>query len=295
MFLPRRFLVPGMGVCLLAAASGASLTSAAEPTDAGLALADRHAFAEQVAAGATSDLERARALTTWFARHFDWTATDYQQRTVDEILERQGGNCAELARVTTAMFEELGMRMRSVREINLHVESASRRETARAKIAELGNRASVFGKRHNDHVWIEIQDRATGEWFPADPSLGVVGEEAWIAARLGFGERFTLDPSSEDMIAPFAIFAWQDGRMVENRTAHYSVEGFDRFYDGRLSALPAWSEWVRLLDELDDRALAAFRGEANLHDSEARIDELAQTYERLREELAVSNGFRQVY
>lgn len=257
---------------------------AAESPDAGLALADRHAFAEQVTAGATSDLERAQTLTTWFARNLDWTATDYLQRTVDEILERRGGNCAELARVTTAMFKELGMRMRSVREINLHVESARRRETARSKIAELGNRASVFGKRHNDHVWIEIQDRATGQWFPADPSLGVVGEEAWVAARLGFGERFTLDPSSEEMIAPFAIFAWEEGGKVEDRTTHYVVEGFNRLYDGRLSELPAWADWTRLVGELDDQALGAFRGEVNLHDSEDEIDELARVYERLREE-----------
>jgi len=262
----------------------ATVAAAAESPDATLALADRRAFAERVTEGAASDLERARALTTWFAHHFDWTATDYQQRTVDQILERGGGNCAELARVTTAMFEELGMRMRSVREINLHVESARRRETARAKIAELGNRASVFGKRHNDHVWIEIQDRATGEWFPADPSLGVVGEEEWLAARLGFGERFTLDPSSEDMIAPFAIFAREDGDLTQDRTAHYVVEGFDRLYDGRLSELPAWADWVRLVEGLDPKALAAFRGEGNLHDSEAEIDELARAYERLREE-----------
>ncbi len=272
--------------CAVAAAAVTTSARAAESASASLALADRHAFAELVTAGATSDLERAQALASWFARNFDWTATDYQQRTVDQILERQGGNCAELARVTTAMFEELGMRMRRVREINLHVESAERRESARAKIAELGNRASVFGKRHNDHVWIEIQDRATGEWFPADPSLGVVGEEAWIAARLGFGERFTLDPSSEDMIAPFAIFGWEEDGRVEDRTAHYAVEGFDRLYDGRLSELPAWAEWVQLLDELGDKALGAFRGEVNLHDSEAQIDALARTYERLREEWA---------
>jgi hypothetical protein len=252
-----------------------------------LALEDRRVFAERVTTGAASDLERASRLTRWLATHFDWTATDYKKRTVEQILERRGGNCAELARVATAMFEDLGMRLRTVREINLHVESAERRESARLKIAELGNRASVFGRRHNDHVWIEIQDRATGEWFPADPSLGVVGDQEWLAARLAFGARETLDPASKDMVAPFVVYARDEsGELIEDRTEHYVIEGFDALYGGRLSELPAWEEWRRVVGELDGKALAAFRGEANLHDSEALIDELAQVYERLRGQYA---------
>ena len=135
---------------------------------------------------------------------------------------------------------------------------------------------SVFGRRHNDHVWIEIQDRATGEWFPADPSLGVVGEQAWIAARLGFAERFSLDPSSKDMIAPFAVFATDsEGRLSRDRTQQYVIDGFDRLYDGQLSQLAAWPQWVRLVNELNDPALGAFRGEINLHDFQPQIDALA--------------------
>jgi hypothetical protein len=254
-----------------------------------LALENRGAFAEQVSAGASSDHERARAVVTWFAENFDWTATDYKQRTVQEILERRGGNCAELARVTTTMLDELDLQMRRVREINIHVESESRRQRARDKIAELGDQVSVFGKRHNDHVWIEIRDRETGEWFAADPSLGIIGEEEWLAARMGFGERFTLDPTSKDMIAPFAVFAEDDdGNLADNRTKYYVVDGFDKLYAGQLRELPAWPEWVRLINELDDRALAAFRGEANLHDHEAEIDALAVTFEQLRQQYAAT-------
>ncbi len=253
-----------------------------------LALEDLTAFAESVTADSSSELEQAQAIATWFATHFDWTATDYQRRTVEEILERRGGNCAELARVTTATLERLGLRMRRVREINLHVETEERQSSASAKIAEMGNRASVFGRRHNDHVWLEILDTSSGEWFPADPSLGVVGEEAWIAARLGFGERRTLDPSSADMIAPFAIFA-EDGLTVD-RSRHYLVEGFDRLYGGRLGRLDAWERWVELIDELGRAARGAFLGEVNLHDYDARIAELAVTYERLRAEYAGTGG-----
>ena len=252
-----------------------------------LALTDRRAFAERLVSGADSELQRSQAVAAWFAKNFDWTSTDYEERSVQKILERRGGNCAELARVTTAMLDELGIEMRQAREINIHAESEQRHRDAAEKVAELGNAASVFGKRHNDHVWLEIKDKATGEWFPADPSLGVVGEEAWLAARFGFGERFTLDPTSVDMIAPFAVFAvGAEGRLSENRTTHYVIEGFNHLYEGRLQQLPAWRDWVRLVDELDDQVLAAFRGQINLHDYEAEIDALAASYEQLEQQLA---------
>ncbi len=273
----------------------AHTTGAAHEIDAlhSLALDDRAAFARQVSESASTDRERADAVVTWFATHFDWTATDYQKRTVDEILQRRGGNCAELARVATAMLDELGLRMRRVREINVHVESARRGQTARRKVAESGYRMSVFGKRHNDHVWIEIQDGATGEWFPADPSLGVVGREKWLASRFGFGERFSLDPSSVDMIVPFAVFAEDDaGDLGIDRTALYVIDGFDALYSGALHALPAWAEWVRLVELLDPAALAAFEGDANLHDHEAEIDALAATYARLDEQYAAAHPAR---
>lgn len=256
-----------------------------------LALQDRSGFAEHVSAGASTDYERAHAVVTWFARNFDWTYTDYQVRTVDEILERRGGNCSELARVTQAMLEELALPMRRVREINIHVESDARQQTAEQKVAELGVQLSVFGRRHNDHVWIEVQDRETGEWFPADPSMGVIGEREWLAARFGFGERRTLDPTSEDMVVPFALFAEDaDGNLAENRTAHYVIDGFDALYAGRLRQLPAWPDWERLVDALDDAALAAFHGRVDLHEHAAKIDTLAATYEALRGQYARGEG-----
>ena len=45
---------------------------------------------------------------------------------------------------------------------------------------------------------------------------------------------------------------------------------------------------LELVDELDDPALAAFHGEANLHDLEAEIDALALAYEQLKEQYAAA-------
>jgi hypothetical protein len=47
---------------------------------------------------------------------------------------------------------------------------------------------------------------------------------------------------------------------------------------------------VRLVDELDDEALAAFQGRVNLHDHAAEIDELAAAYEALRAQYEGGEG-----
>lgn len=248
-----------------------------------LARTDLESFAEQVTSGEANDADRARALVAWLAAHLDWKTTDYQERTVREILNRGGGNCAELAQVSIACFQALNMPLRQVREINLHTPDEGRGERAKARIAEKGNAMSVFGSRHNDHVWIEIYDRATGEWFPADPSIGVVGEREWLAARFGFSERFTLDSSSVDMIAPFAVFTGdnQDAFAVD-RTRYYVIEGFNHLYNNQLEALPAWKDWVALVEALDDPARGAFEGKVNLHDYSKEIEALEQVYATLK-------------
>ena len=246
---------------------------------------DLNAFAGDVTRNAPSELGQARMIVRWLAEHLEWKATDYQQRTVPEIINRGGGNCNELAMVAVAAMKEIDIRMRRVREINIHKETPARGETARAKVKEKGNRLSVFGRHHNDHVWIEIYDSKENEWYPADPSIGVVGTKEWLEARAGFGKRFTLDPISEDMIVPFAIVAADEkGAFSINRSQHYMVEEFGRLYPGRLDNLHAWGDWVRLLDELDDKAIGAFNGEVNLHDYEKTIDSLADVYSELRSE-----------
>ena len=253
-----------------------------------LALEDLPAFSKQITAKAETDLEKAEAVVGWYARHFDWTYTDYQRRTVQDILARRGGNCNELAMVAKAALGSLGVKMRRMREINLHITSDRRQASAVQRVAEIGNKASVFGRRHNDHVWLEVYDQASEQWIPADPSLGVVGLRPWLAARYSFGKRYSLDPSSEDMIAPFAVFAESEGQWI-NRTAEYAINGFDGLYYGQLAELPSWSRWVEQVEQLDDLALAAFQGQANLHEQSEKIEVLAETYQQLGQEFLATD------
>ena len=259
------------------------LPSAQDTEVYALARTDLKAFAQQVSKNATSELGRAQAIVRWLATNFEWKATDYKKRTVQEIIDRQGGNCNELAMVAIAAFKELNISLRRVHEINIHTNTPRRGETARAKVKESGNTYSVFGRRHNDHIWLELYDSTAKQWFPADPSSGLVGMEEWMKARVGFGKRFTLNPITEDMIVPFAVFAAdENGKFTINRTQHYLVDEFDRLYGGSLRKYPAWKKWTSSLDLLDDKVAGAFACTVNLHEYEAEIDALAATYEELR-------------
>lgn len=250
-----------------------------------LARRDLKGFAEQLSQGTSSELEKTRRIIGWLSRHFDWTATDYKQRTVQQIIDRRGGNCNELAMVAVAALEKLHIPMRRVHEINIYSQSARRGKTARTMVRQKGNSYSVFGRHHNDHIWLEIHDSRTNQWYPADPSLGLVGEEEWLKARVGFGPRHTLDPGSADMIVPFAVFAADShGNFTVNRTRHYLVDGFNRLYKGQLQSLKDWKQWVQLLGSLEDKAMGAFQGRVNLLDYSNRIDQLAAVYAKLRSE-----------
>ena len=252
-----------------------------------LALADLPAFSRHITAEAETDFGKAKAVVDWYARYFDWTYTDYKKRSVEDILKRRGGNCNELAMVTQASLEALDVKMRRVREANLHVRSDRRQADAEQRVAEVGNKASVFGRQHNDHVWLEVYDQASGQWAPADPSLGVVGMRSWLSARYGFTRRYSLDPSSEDMIAPFAVFVESEGEWI-NRTSHYAIDGFNSLYYGKLAELPSWSQWVEQVEQLDGLALGAFQGNVNLHEHSDEIAALAATYQQLKEEFLAS-------
>lgn len=253
-----------------------------------LAVTDLPAFAEHLIGDAKTEQEKAERIIDWFARNFDWTATDYKERTLTQILERKGGNCAELARVAAASFEKVNLKMRRVREINLHVKTDRRQVSAEAKVKELGDRASVFGLQHNDHVWLEIYDPTHDTWIPADPSLGVVGYRSWLSARYGFGNRYSLDPTSTDMIAPFAVFAMEDGKYID-RSAYYALKGFNKLYQEQLSQYPAWSGWEQGVSELSKLALSAFKGETNLHQKTSLIAKLVTSYKELKEQFQASD------
>jgi hypothetical protein len=247
-------------------------------------------FAQSIVAETNDNYQKAKTLLSWLSNHFEWKATDYQKRTVKEIIVRQGGNCFELATVYMTLLKELNLTYRPIAEINIHVYSEQRGKTADEKIQQSGNRMSVFGKQHNDHRWVEIYDDKTGEWVPADPTMNIIGFDQWLKARAWFGERHTInDEFSGDMIAPFAIFVVNNnnkGLMEENRTLYYMVTKLDSLYGGKLSKLPSWSKWVSGLQTLSAAAKKAFEGEENLHNHNDQISQLAKVYENLKMEYA---------
>lgn len=131
-----------------------------------------------------------QALTDWVHRHIGWSRTTYRRRSVEEVMRDAAGNCWDLARVLAALFDAAGVRWRPVAEINVEPLDLLRGAFAVWMVRQSGNRASVFGWRHNDHRWVEAAT-ADGTWAPCDPSLGVCGGPAWVQARLGFCDRPT--------------------------------------------------------------------------------------------------------
>lgn len=268
-----------------AIAAQASQPAAAPPEDI-------DTLARRIAGDSGSSTERAQRLVTWINTQFNWTATDYQQRTAEQIIDRRGGNCAELSRVLERLLKPAGIRYRWVAEINLHPESPRRQQTAAEKVAQVGPRLSVFGLRHNDHRWLEVYDDQTDQWAPADPSIGIVGVEPWVEFRMGLAERPqpavpAVAEIVKDMIVPFAVIvpATKDAP-AENRSEFYLIDAFNHAYDGRLATLPAWDDWVAGVRELSALAAGAFEGKVNLHESSEKISHLAKTYDALRRQAA---------
>jgi hypothetical protein len=245
---------------------------------------DLAALAREAAGGAQASEAKVAAVVGWVNRQFTWTFTDYQKRSVAEIIARRGGNCNEQALVVCALLEQLGVKTRRVREINIQPESRDRQKSAEARIAIDGKRASVFGLRHNDHVWIEFRDAGSGEWLPADATLNLVGMQQWTVARVGFGARPTHSiVPARDMLVPIAIFA-VNGETMESRSEHYLIEEFDRVYQGKLSGRASWGAWKSAIRALDGPCRAAFAGKVNLHDTSEQIEEARRIYEKLRRE-----------
>jgi hypothetical protein len=244
-------------------------------------------------AGDGSSLEKTQHLVNWINTKFSWTATDYQQRTPEQIIERRGGNCAELSKVLARLLGPAGVQYRWVAEINIHPFTPRRQETAAKMVAEKGNRYSVFGLRHNDHRWLEIYDDASKEWVPADPSVGVVGVRPWVVFRMALNNRPSpvvpeVAEVTKDMIVPFAVVLLNPDRSatIENRSEHYLVDEFNKAYEGKLSQLASWPAWKAGVEELSTLAAQAFEGKTDLHKSDDKIAHLADVYQSLRKQAA---------
>jgi transglutaminase-like putative cysteine protease len=246
---------------------------------------DVPALAKRIAPANGTTVATVRAMVDWTNQTLEWTATDYKSRDVVEILARGGGNCAEQAGVVRALLDAVGIRTRRIREINLQPASDRRGENARARVAEVGPRASVFGRAHNDHVWIEFWDAQQQQWRPADPTLALVGDDEWLRARVGFGARPThaILPS-RDMIVPVAIFAETDtpaGPRFEERSSRYLIDGFARI-EPRVASHPMWASWTAEIELLQPLAQGAFEGLLDLHAAEALLETLGRTYGQMK-------------
>jgi hypothetical protein len=112
---------------------------------------------------------------------------------------------------------------------------------------------------------------------------------------MGLGERSvpstqTVADIMKDMIVPFVLVALEtrSTRKGEERSEHYLIDEFNRFYNGKLESLPAWPEWVSLVHKLSRSGALALAGEANLHQKEKSIVRFSLVYDELRKLVSVS-------
>jgi hypothetical protein len=253
-------------------------------------------FIQKVTGNKGTNEEKTRKLVRWINTNFKWSYTDYQKRTVEEIIQRKAGNCAELANVLAALLTEMNIKFRWIAEINIQPRKENRLKTAMQKVTENGKGMSVFGLMHNDHVWLEVQNEKDKSWFPADPAVGVVGMNEWISARMKFNER-TISPIPEvakvveEMFVPFVVVAKEkrNSKPSEIRSQFYLIEGFNSFYKKKLTKLEVWQEWSEKIVNFADTGRDAFAGEVNLHEREKDIEEIWATYQKLKEEATKQN------
>lgn len=256
-------------------------------------------FVQMVTGGKGTNEEKTRKLVRWINTNFKWSYTDYQKRTVEEIIQRRAGNCAELANVLAALLTEMNIQFRWIAEINIQPRKESRLKTAMERVAKYGYGNSVFGLMHNDHVWLEVLNEKDKSWFPADPAVGVVGMKEWISARMKFDQR-TISPIPEvakvveEMFVPFVVVAKEkrNSKPSEIRSSFYLIEGFNSFYKKKLTKLDAWKEWNEKVARFADTGRGAFAGEVNLHEHGKEIEEIWQTYEKLKQEALKRNYLR---
>lgn len=237
--------------------------------------------------------EKTRRLVSWINTNFNWSYTDYQKRTVEEIIQRRARNCAELANVLALLLQKNNVSFRWIHEINIQPKSERRQEDAAKLVVQKGNSYSVFGFQHNDHVWLEVFDEKSNSWFPADPAVGVVGVNEWVAARMAFTARRQPQVPAvakvvRDMIVPVVVvFDRRTGKPLENRSEFYLIEGFNKFYRNKLNKLPSWNDWKMIDARFSPIASGALAGEANLHEQGKLIEQIALEYEKLKAEAVV--------
>ncbi len=233
-------------------------------------------LARQVVADDPATASQCRTLINWMFAEFEWSATDYQHRTVEEILVRRAGNCAEQAMVLNRLLRALDIDTREIAEINIQPPRAERGRRAEQMAAERGPAASVFGHQHNDHRWLEVYDPSSATWFPADATLGLCGDHEWLMARMGFGSRPAV---AQDMIVPIMVFVMDtEDRVLEDRTDHYVVELFARYIEARTRATNLLDDWRRVVHTLAQAGQRAFEGRESFFAYRDQIQQALDVY-----------------
>ena len=219
-------------------------------------------------------------LMEWLHEQINWVATDYKDRTIEEIVKRRAGNCAEHARVFLALLDVLNIKSRWVLEIMTSPESKERQADAEELMDKWGNKASMFGLIHNDHRWIEVYDEQKDIWFPADSTFGIVGMEEWVDKRLSFSQESTAHSGK----IPLFIAIVSNDEIIEIRSEEYMIDNFNNFYDNRLKNLSSWKKWTSAIDKLSDIAPLVFDGKLNFHTRLPLIREVITAYNKLLDE-----------
>lgn len=215
-------------------------------------------LARHVVGDDRNTVSQCRKLIAWIYAEFEWSSTDYQRRTVEEILNRRAGNCAEQARLLKSLLQALGVETRDIAEINIQPPWPERGRRAKRMAEERGPAASVFGYQHNDHRWLEVYDGSSGLWFPADATLGICGHQEWLAARMGFGPR---PESGKDMIVPIMVFVMDAADQVqEDRTDYYLISLFTQYVEDVVPAGGLLRDWSRVIRALAQGGKRAFAG-----------------------------------
>ncbi|XRD23560.1 hypothetical protein AABM34_13550 [Lysinibacillus fusiformis] len=81
------------------------------------------------------------------------------ERTVEEIMIRKAGNCAEQTKVVERVLTHLGIETRWILEMKSHPEIMERQNYSIELIEKYGYFYSIFGLNHNDHRWLEYYNK----------------------------------------------------------------------------------------------------------------------------------------
>lgn len=236
--------------------------------------------------GATKEDEKVKRIFSWINDEIEWIETDYQERTVEEILIRKAGNCAEQAKVVEKVLNHIGIKTRWILEINSQPEWEDRQKFSENLIEKDGNFYSIFGWNHNDHRWIEYYNKDSNRWIPIDTAFGVFGMKHWLETRISFSPESI--PTSQQII-PFCLVALDSTNAIsEELSSFYLIEQFDKYYNGLLSQSAEWAEWKMLIHQLTKLGIATYNSQHNLHKNQDEIKQFTNLYSKLKQEVLKS-------